>query len=272
MDKDQLFKGTEIEAVLKMAAKLQSDDVRKKEDDASGLSMGDLEKIGQEAGIDPSYIRQAILLADSPIEESRGFELLGGPNRVSSSLVIDRPLSRVEREDLLPLIREIFDSEGHAESLTNSLTWGTTVSTRKGSRQGDTISMTTEGEKTVFRFSSNVVMPGFLIHYIPLLPTFLVSLALLSDKGFPTNGIIIAMLTALMVFGASRFVYGKYADKKARRLAEAKKAIREKTSRAAEMESSPKTQISLDDPDAYGEKSGDESNSQTRNPTTTSGS
>ncbi len=241
MDKDQLFEGGEIESVLKLAAQLQNEKKRLDSKSAQALSLSELERIGEETGIDPEFIRQAVLLGDSP-KESEGFNIWGANRVVKENLVIDRALTKTEREDLAPLIREIMGEEGHIDSLNNSMSWSSRPSRHKKTDSG--ISINVEGDKTIFKFRAGIGMAGFLIHYVGLMVTFLIALPFVAKAGFSLPGVLALVALLTTVFATTRFAYSRFAESRRQKMLTLKDALRNKLA--------PVQMANIDDSDLLG--------------------
>ena len=221
MGPDDVYKGKEIDAILRTAARLQEEDDAR-QDKGLGLSLAEVEEIAAESGIDPKYIREAALISTADDDEDR-FHFWGGPITARRSFIVNRALSRVEMEDLVPAIQRITDNAGSTDSLGNSLTW--TSHTRKN--QGSmSVMMQVEGDKTVCTLKAPIMMPGFLIHYVPLILTFMIGLPFAATRGFTPTVLAIAAVLMSVVFLGTRFGYGRYADMKKRQLKRIEEAIK----------------------------------------------
>ncbi len=222
MNNDDIYKGKEIDAILRAAARLQEED-HARNDQGLGLSLSEVEEIAAEAGIDPKFVRQAALVTSSEMDDDEDFHFWGGPITLRRNFIVNRALSKQEMEELVPVFQRIKDNGGSTDSLGNSVTW--TSSARKDA--GSTvIMMQVDGDKTVCRLKSPVMMPGFLIHYIPFILSFMIGLPFAATAGFPPAAFGIAAVLASVLFFITRFAYGKLADLKKRHLHEIEEAIK----------------------------------------------
>lgn len=258
MDKDHLFHGKEIDAILKSAARLQTQDKEDKEKAQQGLSLKELEEIASESGIDPVFVRQAAFLGDEDDYSEKKFYLFGAPTSARENFVLNRSLSKRERERLVPSIRKISGVDGFTESLTDSLHWHETRTKRNHPRTS--VSILSDGDKSIAQVETKAWFIGFIIHYLAILPAILVGLGVMSEEGFsPQNiGITLAIMATLVM--VARFAYSKYHDKRMDKVHQIKSAIK----KAADLDSleSQNGSIDLDDLDYSSENLG--SNSDTK--------
>ncbi|NND72820.1 MAG: hypothetical protein HKN43_14680, partial [Rhodothermales bacterium] len=145
MGPDDVYKGKEIDAILRAAARLQEED-DSRADKGLGLSLSEVEEIARDSGIDPKYVRQAALISSSDTDDEDRFHFWGGPITIRRSFIVNRPLSKREMEELVPSMQRITDNGGRTDSLGNSLTWTSHTRQNQGSM---VIMMQVEGDKTV---------------------------------------------------------------------------------------------------------------------------
>ena len=259
MDKDHLFQGKEIDAILKAAARLQTEDEQDKAKAQQGLSLKELEEIAAESGIDPSYVRQAAFLGNEEDFDEKRFHLFGAPTKIRERFVLERSLNREERENLIPSIRDTLGADGYSESLSDSLNWRSVKSRR--SHPQSSVSVLSEGGKSIVQVESKDWFVGFMMHYLAVLPVLLIGLSVMSNIGFTAEliGITITILATLIL--VARFGYSKYHDHKSEKIQRVKKAI--KSAAKKEIEEKPASaQINLDNLDYSSEN--EERISQTR--------
>ncbi|NNE35635.1 MAG: hypothetical protein HKN13_10380, partial [Rhodothermales bacterium] len=188
-----------------------------------GLSLAEVEQIAAETGIDPKYVRQAALISTAETEDEDRFHFWGGPITIRRSFIVNRPLSKSEMEELVPSMQRITDNGGSTDSLGNSLTWTSHTRQNQGSM---VIMMQVEGDKTVCTLKAPVMMPGFLIHYIPLILAFMIGLPFAATRGFTPAILAIAATLMSVMFLATRMGYGKYASVKKDQLKQIEEAIK----------------------------------------------
>jgi hypothetical protein len=228
VSKDQIFRGKEIEALLGAAARLQEKEGGSPE--GVGLTLSEIEAIAAESGIDPEFVRQAALVQNSDTNDEDRFYFWGGPGAVRRKMVLKRRLSATEMEKLVPAFRRIMENEGSADSLHNSLSWSTNE--RKG-HAGTSVMMESEGDQTVVSLKASLVMPGFLIHYIPLILVVLIGLPLGAPNLFAPTALALKLAALALVFMATRIGYGTFYNKRRKQLDAIQKVI-EEAARAGE--------------------------------------
>ncbi len=111
MSNKRRYSEKEIEAIFKYAASAQ-ELASQHNDDGQGLSLDELQKIGEGSGIQPEYIAQAAAILDrggtSLIEES----LFGFPLTISKVVNLSGKMSDEDWERLVVDLREMFGQEG----------------------------------------------------------------------------------------------------------------------------------------------------------------
>lgn len=88
---------------------------------SEGRTLDELVAIGREAGLPPAAVRSAALGLDQPTTPERRF--LGQRIGVRRTVHLARPLSRVEWEQLVVLLRETFDARGVVVEQGNLRQW-----------------------------------------------------------------------------------------------------------------------------------------------------
>ncbi|MCB0719222.1 MAG: hypothetical protein KDD65_12300 [Bacteroidetes bacterium] len=221
MDDTRKYQGKEIEALLAAAARMQ----QREEDHAgshdTGLTLSEIEEIARESGIDPQFVRMAAYSRADDREAEDDFFFFGGPATVRRTVTLDRALSRTEMEELVPGFRTILENEGSVDSLEKSLSWRTNNRKNQG---GTSITLQAIDGRTVCQLKASVWMPGFLIHYIPLILSLM---AVSGLGGFDLAGWGLKIAVLSLVFLVTRFGYAQFYKKKRRELDEVEQAIRE---------------------------------------------
>lgn len=210
MSKKQIFRGKEIDAILGAAARLQEKDANANLADV-GLSLEEIESIAAESGIDPEYVRRAALVRESGDNTSDRFHLFGGPAVLRRKLTLNRKLSKMEMERLVSTFRRITDNEGRVDSLHDSLTWHTND---QRENRGTSVLLESVGDQTLCSLRTTLWLPGFLIHYIPLILTLLISLPIGGSDAFSSTAIAIKIGIMGMVFMLTRYAYGALTKKR----------------------------------------------------------
>lgn len=220
--KDDVFKGKEIDALLRAAAHLQEEE-KSNAGDEVGLTLKEVEEIAAESGIDPKFVRQAAIISAVEPDDDDKFHFWGGPTSIRRNFVVNRALSKQEMERLVRVFQRVKDSAGRTDSLDESLTWS---STNQRNQAGMTVTMQAEDDATLCTLKSPVMMPGFLVHYIPFILTFMVSLPLVAKQEFSAIAVATALAALSALFLVTRIAYGKLADKKKEQLLEIEAAIK----------------------------------------------
>jgi hypothetical protein len=111
---DRRYNETEMAAIFRAAAEGPQPaerDVPREE----GMSLAELQAIGQEVGIAPEAVAQAALALDVQ-RTARPNTLLGFPIGVSRTVQLNRRLSDVEWDRLVVQLREVFHARGSTRS------------------------------------------------------------------------------------------------------------------------------------------------------------
>lgn len=220
VSEDQTFRGKEIEALLGAAARLQEKEGGSPH--GVGLTLKEIEAIAAESGIDPAFVRQAALVQTSATDEDDGFFFFGGPGTIRRKMTLRRRLSTTEMEKLVPAFRRIMENEGSADSLHNSLSWST--SEGKG-HAGTSVMMEADGNRTTVTLKASLLLPGFLIHYVPLILVVLIGLPLGAPNLFSPTALSIKLAALALVFLMTRVGFGAVYRKKRKQLDEIQQVI-----------------------------------------------
>lgn len=117
---DRNFSDQQTRKILKKAAELQRK--RGTPESATGLTLEEIQLIAEESGIDPSYVREAMLAVEEA-DDTNGGGFWGGPSILEYERTFkgEVPAALLE-ERFVPLIREELGILGKFERLGNTLT------------------------------------------------------------------------------------------------------------------------------------------------------
>lgn len=119
------FGDKDIAVILKRAAELQHHDPVAVTE-GSGLSLGELETIAHEAGIDRRYVRQAAEELDTGPRSGAAFALLGGPIALDVKRTVAGAASASTFDRLAAEIQQTLGELGASSILGRSLSWHST--------------------------------------------------------------------------------------------------------------------------------------------------
>lgn len=118
----------EVGLILKRAAELQRQEPAAAAE-GGGLSLGELEEIAAEAGIDPRYLRRAAEEVDTVAAPFRGEgveSLVGAPLTLDFERTLSGELPDDGFETLVPEIQDAAEGVGQPSLLGHTLTWQST--------------------------------------------------------------------------------------------------------------------------------------------------
>lgn len=90
---------------------------------ASGLTLAQLQEVGEEVGISPESIARAAAALDHPIAPGPQARILGLPVSVSRTMALPRELSDREWDQLVARLRETFQAKGRVEGHGGIRSW-----------------------------------------------------------------------------------------------------------------------------------------------------
>jgi hypothetical protein len=118
---ERQYSETEVAQIFELAAKAQHV-ARRQVAAGTGMTLAELQEIGQEVGISPAEITQAAHSLDRP-ERRSSRTFLGFPIGVGRTVELGRRLSDEEWERLVVDLRETFDARGHIRSEGSFRQW-----------------------------------------------------------------------------------------------------------------------------------------------------
>lgn len=143
----------EVALVIKRAAELQEQQSEQTDRSSSGLSLGELEQVARESGLDPSLVRRAAQDLDihrEPVHKSR---FLGAPSVVTVERTVDGELPPGEYEGIVEELRRTFNDNGYVSTLGRSLAWSSSPNGygRHHSQQQVNVTVNVRNGKTIIR-------------------------------------------------------------------------------------------------------------------------
>ena len=164
---------------------------------SDGLSLGEMQEIAREAGIDPELLARAVALLPTATA-STAARILGGPAKYRMVQTIPGELPQEEMGRIAETIREILKHQGKtAEVLFGGVEWQTVgevsvVAVNVSARNGET-----RVEVTVDRGGS-----GFLSYFFPFLPIAIATGAVGAGLGVDSVlGVLASITTGLATAG-----------------------------------------------------------------------
>jgi hypothetical protein len=125
----------EVTLVIKRAAELQAQESERIESRTSGLSLGELEQVAREAGLDPALVRRAATELDTRNSTAPHSQWVGAPTVITIERTVQGEVSTDEYEAIVEEIRRAFNDNGFVSTLGRSLAW-TSLSDGAGRRRG----------------------------------------------------------------------------------------------------------------------------------------
>ena len=114
----RVYNEKEIQDLLRQAAALQS----AKRDFTTGLTLEEIRRVAEEAGIDPRFVEQAAMGAPLPRQQQKkGF--LGGAYKIEAERVIGHPVDGEEWGVMVHEIRRAFDTTGEVQEVGRGFEW-----------------------------------------------------------------------------------------------------------------------------------------------------
>lgn len=117
----RLYSEPEIRDILQRASALQE---QAAVEPASGLSSDELERLAEEVGIDPRYIREAIAQgSQARVPKTKSGGLFGAPTELRVERVLDGEVSENEWEEIVAHLRQVYGGPGRAGKLGRTYEW-----------------------------------------------------------------------------------------------------------------------------------------------------
>jgi hypothetical protein len=212
----------EMAAILKRAAELGE----KESQLGSGVSLDELERIGEEAGIDAALVRRAAAELGKKAERPSGWaRLTGGPLRLSYVWEVDGEITAAEHEVIAEALLDVVDEPGQPSTVGRTFSW-------RATRQGRDLMITVAPKdgRTVIRLEERLqqlaggvwggVFGGVGGGLVPLL----------AIGGFalgPLAGALSIPLGLFAAAGGTRAIYKKVVERRREQLESAGQKLRE---------------------------------------------
>lgn len=116
------YSDEEVALILQRAAELQK--LSPLPGDSGGMSLGEIERVAQEAGLQGALVRRAALeIARPAVAPQRAHPLLGAPSRFHLERVLEGEFPVEQFDLLLEVIRGHTDQIGQSSTIGRTLTW-----------------------------------------------------------------------------------------------------------------------------------------------------
>jgi hypothetical protein len=208
---DRRFTDREVREILKRAVERAPSRALVK---SEGLSLAELQSIGQEVGIDPDRLEDAarsLILTG----ENRPNRILGGPTVLTFDRKVQGEISPEDTPEVLSLIRRTMGQQGGVDEIHGSLEWSTT-----GEAGEKFVTISSREGTTSITGSANLTQAAVLT-YLPA-GIFGVVTAVIGSITAASNGSYVGFAICLTVlpvlYAVLRTIFGKVADKESQRL------------------------------------------------------
>lgn len=114
----RIYNEKETQDLLRQAAALQA----AKRDFTTGLTLDEIRRVAEEAGIDPSYVEQAALGAPPPLVPQKA-GLWGGAYKLESEVMIDHEVDAEEWMEMVDAIRRAYGATGEITEVGRAFEW-----------------------------------------------------------------------------------------------------------------------------------------------------
>ncbi len=206
------YQPDDVNDILRRAAELQAR--TQGTPDVGGLTPDDLATLGQEIGIDPAFVAEALRQRArgeaAPAAAGGGF--FGGPARVRTERTVPSPLTDDLWNEMVEEMRTVTGESGDTGGSGSSRLWSHRLAMSGVTRAILTAAPAREGTRvTVERYTAHEGASIFSISIsLVLLATLLAAMAV----GLP--GLGVGALALVFTFVAARFAYGRRVRKVAR--------------------------------------------------------
>jgi hypothetical protein len=212
----RVYSEKEIQALLRQAAALQA----ARRDPSNGLTLDEIRRIAEEAGIDATFVDQAAqgsVATPEPLHTPSLF--WGGSYRVQSELTLDHEVDDDEWAVMVAEIRRSMGHRGQSEALGRGYDWRYVVSGQENAH----VTLTPRSGRTqvdVSRVNQHVMW-----HMIPGMAAFFAALLGLIAAVKPEGGppiLVVLFMTVLAVgsFFSARTIFASTTRAKERKNAE----------------------------------------------------
>ena len=147
----RVYGDKEIGSILKRATELQH---REPSAPPAGMTLADLEEIAAEAGIDPTYLRQAAREMEAGVyDTSLWAKVVGDELLLVREIRLDGELPEEGFEHLVAVIQNASREHGHPSLLGRTLTWRAETASKSRTIQ---IVVTSRDDQTHIRLEENL--------------------------------------------------------------------------------------------------------------------
>ncbi len=113
----------EVRLILKSAVELQQGVAGRTGATSEGMSLAELEQVAIEAGLDPSFVRQAALRLDAPHSSEEPNAFLGSPTHIVVERVVDVVIDEAGFDQFLDVVRAATHEVGEVSSIGRQFGW-----------------------------------------------------------------------------------------------------------------------------------------------------
>ncbi len=245
---NRLYTDKEISAILARAGELQRD---QGSEQATGLSLQELQQIAADVGLDPSLVQMAAAELEGVGTEAAASPWLGGPLSLQIERILPGEVQTSQWADITHAISQAFGVVGTSAQVGQTLEW-----THHSRRKQLQVTLTPVEGQTRVRIQGQFKRVAVLF-FLPwtvlaLIYGFLLPIAL----GVPALGsAFIGLFAMAMVFMAARFGYGKYARRHERSAAQVLQRLSTLIEAPTPVQAAPERSPSLTLPEAEGRSS-----------------
>ena len=191
---ERRYDQNELATILRVAAEAQAEQSIEGSE-PSGLTLGEIERVASEVGIDPKFVATAADRLEKTPAKGKRFLLGGTPNQEIVERTFDGTLSDVGWEEIVADLRATFGSEGTVSQVGSSREWTGTTDTRTTH-----FSATSRNGKTRYRLTlrqtGGVILAWTGLSIGSLLGSILVGVA--TDKmSSSALAVVLAVLTVI---------------------------------------------------------------------------
>lgn len=194
----RVYSEKEIQNLLRQAAALQA----ARRDPSNGLTLDEIRRIADEAGIDAAFVDQAASGMTTATSQDNTSGLWGGTYRVAGEMTLNHNVDEDEWAIMVAEIRRSMGQRGQAEALGRGYDWRYTLNGQEFSH----VTLTPRGDRTHVDVS-RVNQHGFW-YMVPGMLAFFTGLFGIIGAVKPTDGpplvfiLIMALLTVATFFGS----------------------------------------------------------------------
>lgn len=123
MSDERRYDDTEVEEIFRRAAESREGSPRQPALSSGGLTLRELQEIGEEVGFSKELVRRAAASVDVAPASSGKVRALGVPVGVDHTVPLSRPLGDEEWERLVARLRDTFKARGHVEVMGRLRQW-----------------------------------------------------------------------------------------------------------------------------------------------------